>query len=136
MRRFLARRNNKIPCPAAAARLRSVPGRHDLLLMSDKANIHTAARLVQTSSDVSAPAPADPGYSTGSYPLLETDHNLGTDSLEPNAVPDRHPFIRREIRYLQKGYMTRLGLFLYLMGIGIFLVRLAVGYLPPIPDWL
>lgn len=111
--------------------------------MSDLVDTHPIARSLQTAPTSPAMQQAEgaPASETrrpfaDSYPLLVTDNNLGTGPLDADFVPDRHPFVRREIRYLQEGYMTRLGILLCLVCMAVFLVRLAAGHLPLAPDWL
>lgn len=58
------------------------------------------------------------------------------DALALKAVPDTNPFVLREASRFRSIYMNRLGVFLYVIGIVLFLVRLAAGSLPAIPSWV
>ena len=51
-------------------------------------------------------------------------------------APDRDPFVMRETRRLQDTYVSKLGIFLYVYGLGVYLVRTTLGDLPVIPDWV
>src|SRR3954451_12056934 len=74
-------------------------------------------------------------------PLVADDYALptpgrGRPSENSNSVPDQNPFVARELRRLRNAYTSRLGVFLYVFGLALYLERTAVGDLPPIPDWV
>src|SRR5262245_49766298 len=67
--------------------------------------------------------------------LLDFDN---TAPFVPNntTVPDLNPFIEHENRSRRGYYMVRLGVFLYVAGLLMYLTRLGLGTLPPVPLWL
>src|SRR5438477_8048350 len=62
-------------------------------------------------------------------------HNTAFD-LSTHAVPDHNPFVLREARRLRNTYMAKLGLFLYLVGLALYVIRVAMGDLPSVSLWV
>jgi diguanylate cyclase (GGDEF)-like protein len=52
------------------------------------------------------------------------------------SVPDENPFVTRETRRFHNTYISKLGIFLYVFGLGLYVARAALGDLPAIPDWV
>lgn len=96
----------------------------------------TTSHLVPPKDSEAAPAEPWPPEEMLAPAKSRRSQASGKRASSVLTLPDRAPFVVRDTGYLRMGYMSRLGVFLYAIGVVLYLARIAVGNLPPMTGWL
>lgn len=88
--------------------------------------------------DDSNTSPLPSGHLQPLFPSPQTvDPAAGpVETTDAGLVPDRNPFVMREARRLSRAYISRIGVLLYVVALGLYFLRLAAGGLRSVPEWV